>query len=496
MDISREAYLERLQQDLSRWAAEGRIDAGAVEALLADAAARFEEERAAPVETPKQAAPVREAESRGGRMVSAMFLLAGVLLAAGALSFIAANWQEMSRLSRLVLIVGGLWASGLFAVWLRGRAPARYAEGMFLLTAVLFGGAMTLIAQMYHISGDLPRFLLTWSAGALALSVLMAAEWAGVLGLLLGLGWSLARMGTYLAELGFEQAFAGKVQVHWPFLLLLVPATVLAMAHRWRWLARVAVFAALTWVAVNLVNLALGAAAALDYILLSLPLVGLLAALKGVFLRHLPWPEARLFSTSLIWQGGLFAWLGLLTLHWPELLGMWQLLRAELPETMHSMAPMVVFHVAAVLAIGGAVVGVALRRLEWWEALVPALLAGWLLLVAHFPGVDVADVSSGGVTHSWLLSRWTVFGMLLLFSLWLLGIGLAHELRTVWRLGLALFGLTVFWLYVVTIGSLLDTATFFIGAGLLLLALAIGGWRFLRWVERRRAGRAGGEGAA
>ena len=493
MEISREAYLERLREDLSRWAAQGRIDPEAVDALLADAAARFGEEAAAPAAAaPERIGPAPMAESRGGRMVEAMFLLAGVLLAAGALSFIAANWEQMSRLARLALIIGGLWASGLFAVWLRGRAPARYAEGMFLLTAALFGGAMALIAQMYHISGDLPRFLLTWSLGALALSALMAAEWAGVLGLLAGLGWSLASVGMYLTELGFGQAFAGEVRVHWPFLLMLLPAALLAMMHRWRWLARASVFAALAWAAVSVSNLAFGAAAGLDYIVLTMPLIGVLAALKGVFLRRLTWPEAQLFSASLVWQGGLLAWFGLLALLWPEALGAWRLVRLELPPAMQSMAPAVLFHAAALVAIGAAGAGVALKKLEWWEAAAPALLAVWLLLVAHYPGADVAEISTGRIPHSWLLSRWTVFGMLLLFSLWLLGLGLAHELRAVWRLGLVLFALTVFWLYVITIGSLLDTASFFLGAGLLLLALAVGGWRFLRWVERRRAG----EGAA
>ncbi len=485
MGISREAYLIRLREDLARWAADGRIDPQAVDSLLADAAARFD------VRADERIPPARAVESRGGRMVESMFLLAGVLLAAGVLTFVAANWEQMSRLTRLAVIGGGLWASGLFAVWLRGRAPARYAEGMFLFTAALFGGAMALVAQMYHVSGDLPRFLLTWSLGALALSALMAAEWAGALGLLVGLGWSLASAGMHLTELGLEQAFAGKVRVHWPFLLMLLPAALLALVHRWRWLARASVFAALAWVSVSVLGLAHGAASGLHYILLTLPLVGLLSALMGVFLQRSSPPEGRLFSVSLIWQGGLFVWLELLTLLWPELFDLWRSLRMQLPPEKLSGVPMWLFHAAAVLAIGAALAGVALRRLAWWEAAVPVLLAAWLSLMANAPGAPIMREDGVNIEwpmHSLLFSRWAVFGMALLFSLWLLGLGLAHEMRAVWRLGLVLFGFTVFVLYVITIGSLLDTASFFLGAGLLLLALAIGGWRFLRWEERRRAG--------
>ena len=468
MGISREAYLERLREDLSRWAAQGRIPRDAVEALLTDAAGHWQ---APGTDAPPPAAPEPEAGNR--RMVSLLFLLAGVLLAAGVLSFIAANWEEMSRLARLALIVGGLWASGLLAVWLRERASRRFAEGMFLLTAVMFGGAMVLIAQMYHIHGDLPRFLLTWSLGALALSVLMASQVAGVLGLLLGLGWSFASVGVRLTDFG--HALAEGVGVHWPFLLVLVLAALLATVHRWRWLARASVFAALAWAWQSLFALAPATLSDQHHVLLTLPLVGLLAALTGVLLRQSERPQ--LFAPSLVWQGGLFICLGVLGPMVPDLFNTIFLPRAQLPSGEISMASRWLFHGAVILILGVVLTGLGLRRLQRWEAAPPVLLVTWFLLLAQKEVIDVT-------LYRLLVSKWVVSGMALILSIWLMGLGLVHEVRAAWWLGLALFGITVFVLYVITIGSLLGTAGFFLGAGLLLLALAVGAWRFLRWVER------------
>lgn len=72
---------------------------------------------------------------------------------------------------------------------LKNRGQHAFAEGLWLLAAIAFGGGIALIGQMYHLSGDEADALLLWGAGtALAAAalrsgpltvgaVLLAAAW-------------------------------------------------------------------------------------------------------------------------------------------------------------------------------------------------------------------------------------------------------------------------------------------------------------------------------
>ncbi len=473
---SDEAYLGRLRADLSRWVREGRISPQLAEDLARDAQAHARQVDASASsttsgESARSAMPVPR--QRGNRMVGAMFTLAGVLLAAGLLSFVAANWDSMSRLARLAWVMGGLWGGGLLAVWLREKAGRLYAEGMFLLTALAFGGAMALVAQIFHISGDPERFLLTWSMGALALGALMGSEAASVAGLLLALGWSLVAIGELnLAPWVFmtSRPMGSTAPWHWPFLLPLLVAAGLTMLHRWRWLAQVVVFALLAWLTYNLATLGASQRAMMESVFRLLPFVGLLAALTGVWLARASNEEARLFAIPLIWQGTLHAWGFSLLVATGDLMRrvLRELAGGGLPQEASGFWPHVALVALALLALAGVVT----RRIAWWEALPPLVFGLWQWGLPYWP--------------AFLVSKWVAGGLSLMLAVWLMALGLEHERKGLWRLGMALFGLAVFWLYVVTIGSLLGTAGFFLGAGLLLLVLALGGWRFLAWLERRQ----------
>ncbi len=427
-------------------------------------------------------------------MVGAMFTLAGALLAAGLLSFVAANWEEMSRLARLAWVLGGLWGAGLLAVWLRERASPLYAEGMFLLAALAFGGAMALVAQIFHISGDLPQFLLTWSIGALALGALMGAEKASVAGLLLALAWSLVVLGEgqsfeFLLINLLERRHGGPPSGwHWPFLLPWLAAAALAMVHRWRWLARMVAFSLLVWISVHALVMMAWYPSLAEGIFRALPFIGLLTALKGAWLVRDGREELRIFGIPALWMGTLHAWLFslLMATGWEAKTILGELLGVRLEQTGGEVLAHAAFAALVLLALAG----VAMRRLRWWEVLPPLVFGLWQWGLPYWP--------------EFLVSKWVAAGLSLMLSVWLMALGLEHERKGLWRLGLVLFGLAVFWLYVVTIGSLLGTAGFFLGAGLLLLALAFAGWRFLAWLERRHgrghdggnAGGVRGEGAA
>ena len=98
--------------------------------------------------------------------------MGGVLFGLGIILFFAYNWQEMHRALKLTIIFSALVAAHLGALWF--DSPSRQqrgaAEGLALLGTVLFGAAIWLISQIYHIDEHYPNAFWLWGAAALAMA--------------------------------------------------------------------------------------------------------------------------------------------------------------------------------------------------------------------------------------------------------------------------------------------------------------------------------------
>ncbi len=176
-------YARRLDRDLPRWREAGWLSADGEGAIRADVAAQSRKVELAPV----------------------LGILGAVLIGFGAMSFVAANWNDMARLFRLALIFGGLFgAYGLAGVLFERRHPA-FAHAAILAGVALFGAGIMLIAQMYHIEGHPPGAVLVWALGALLAGVVLRSDPTLALAMLLMGLWS-----------GWEMSDSGGV--HWAFL--------------------------------------------------------------------------------------------------------------------------------------------------------------------------------------------------------------------------------------------------------------------------------------
>jgi uncharacterized membrane protein len=177
-------YERRLSRDIDRWQAAGIVSAETATAMRADVAGR----------------------ARGiASLAPVLAILGAVLLAFAAMSFVAANWQEMSKLLRLALLLGGLWATYGVAGALSSRASPAFADAAILLASALFGASIMLIAQMYHIDGHPPDAVLTWAFGTLLAGVALRSNPALALAMILVGLWS-----------GWETSISDRT--HWPFL--------------------------------------------------------------------------------------------------------------------------------------------------------------------------------------------------------------------------------------------------------------------------------------
>jgi uncharacterized membrane protein len=414
-------YVSRLRNDLSRWVERGWVKREDMDAILKDTAS---------------------SDRAPGSLPSLLALLGAVLVAAGALLFLAANWEGMGRIAKLAVLFAGLWGTHAASyAALRAKAE-QFAEAMMLLTVVLFGAGIMMIGQIYHLSADPPAGVLLWALGAIV------AAWA----------WpsQLAACGALvLISLWFSLAAPeAALMVYLPFLP--VWAVMLPPILRMRWMEAYHVaLASLAWfVLATLVSLMSGNDAAADDIL---RLGGAIAALflaAGSLLTGIS--PAVPFAVPLERYAlvGLLACVSLLAL-------------PSFHDGRSGGDPWWSGLAALVLLLA---LVVAVFR---WRLAADRLALGAAGLVAVAVACALAPAEQGWLTLAAL-------NLVLVAALiWLIAEGYRRDDRFVVNLGFLTFALTILRLYFDTFWLLFDRSLFFMVGGLLVIAL---GWG----LERKR----------
>lgn len=209
-------YVRQLQKDLDEWIAKGWVPESSRALILESAGA-----------------------GQASMNLPATLGVFGVLLiGAGAMSFIAANWQDMSKLTRLIVLFGSMWgAYGLAAHFLSSRP---WIGGAFVLLGVLlFGVNIMLIAQIYHINAHFPNGVLLWGGGALAAAALAPSRAS------LAAAFALGGLWTYQESTDFS------VVLHWPFLIYWAVATAIGIWLGWRPAIQLAALTLIGWLVLN-----------------------------------------------------------------------------------------------------------------------------------------------------------------------------------------------------------------------------------------------------
>jgi len=194
-----QSFVGRLKKEMPDWVEKGWLEASAGEHILASVGGH---------------------KKRG---VSTAFAILGVLLfGSGVITFFASNWDEISKLVKLIILFVSMWAVFAAALWSHFRASyAWLSEPMLLLGVILFGVNIMLIAQIYHIDSHYPDGVFVWGLGALLVAWLMKSKSAFVASVLLVLLWT-----------GME-AFDFKA-FHWQFMLVWGIQILLLIRCDWR----------------------------------------------------------------------------------------------------------------------------------------------------------------------------------------------------------------------------------------------------------------------
>ncbi len=124
--------------------------------------------------------------------------LGAVIVGLGVILLFAYNWNALPRGLKLAVILGAL-AAAHGAGLRRLRAGGRWrglGEALCLLGTMMYGAAIWLIAQIYHIEEHFPNGFLFWGLGALALAWALPSAVQGMLAAVLFAIWN----GTEVAD--------------------------------------------------------------------------------------------------------------------------------------------------------------------------------------------------------------------------------------------------------------------------------------------------------
>jgi uncharacterized membrane protein len=181
-------YRTKLERDLARWQAAGWLTPTGAGAIRRDLDQRKSLFGAAP----------------------ALAVLGAVLFGFAVMSFVAAHWTGMSKLARLLLLLGTLWACYGGAALLFQRQLNAFAQAAVLGGIAVYGASIMLVAQMYHMEGNPADAVLLWALGALLAAVLTGSAPALAASfVLLGVWGCWERLGSESAHVLFLLPWGG-----------------------------------------------------------------------------------------------------------------------------------------------------------------------------------------------------------------------------------------------------------------------------------------------
>ena len=182
--------------------------------------------------SPEQAERIQTFEKHRERpaLLYAVAGLAGLAVAIGLVSIVAANWELVPGRMKLTLDGLALIGVGQAVVWFGSRPPAWLEEAATVAYYGLVLASIALLGQVYQLGGDTALALLAWSALTLPLMALGRSARLGFI-------WLVGLEATYfvslsaLAEGGPSSADHALAAVYWG------PLAALALG-RTRWLSR------------------------------------------------------------------------------------------------------------------------------------------------------------------------------------------------------------------------------------------------------------------
>lgn len=111
--------------------------------------------------------------SSRNRFVMVLIGLGCILIGLGVITFVAANWQELSKTFKVLLLLSLFISVNIagFYIWRKPKdSSQRLGNGLLILGALILGANMALMGQIYHINEPFYKLMLAWGVGVLAMA--------------------------------------------------------------------------------------------------------------------------------------------------------------------------------------------------------------------------------------------------------------------------------------------------------------------------------------
>lgn len=428
-------YKRRISRDLPTWVENGWVNADKAEDLLTS---------------------IGRANLHG-RLPTIIAMLGAVLLAFAAMTFVAANWHGIPKAGRLGILFGTLWASYGAAAWVNVRGWSLFYEAAVVLGCAVFGASIMLIAQMYHIDRHYPDGVMVWGIGTLITAALTRSSAAAIF------GFALIALWTGLETVHFNAT------AHWAFLAAWIPATAFALFRRWNPAINAAAIALFIWLAFTVTALA-DAHNWPDSVAVAILAMVAAAALGGAIrfeAQHL----ARGNQPSYSWSTqSMLVFMALVFLFQIVCVENNGVVQSFPSSTTNGMADAWIGLVAA-FAVAGAVaimLSISQEGLSLRDALIFLIAIFGIALSSVFFATKLAFIAAFALGY---------FALAIMF----INLGQRRDHKAAINIGFTAFSIETLYIYFETLGTLLDTAVFFLAGGVGLVVLAV----LLEQVRRR-----------
>ncbi len=384
-------------------------------------------------ETAERLAHDVEQQKTGRSFRTVLVLLAVICLGFGAVTFVAANWDDISRLTRLLIVFGAMWAAWGTAALFHARERTTIAQSFVLLACILFGAGIMLIGQIYHIQGEPRDAVWLWSIGTLVGAGLTRSVPALSFGVILLNIW-------YFMDISL---FSSRYATQYDILAYFAVAGGLAYWLRSQFAGYLALLSLTLWTCAN-------ALAALEH------------------------DNAAFLIISLYGSYALLA-LALFSLGGRRILGGFELVLAVF--FLFTMGIMTYFWYLLGQHVNPARYGALFTQSLFWPVLAGAITATLAILErirGNQNGYDLIVTFLAVVIISVLFTfsdalPFVFEAFLLALSIWVIRMGWRLDYRPISTLGFVGFAAVMTTIYFSTIGTLIGTSAFYIGAGVLLL---------------------------
>jgi uncharacterized membrane protein len=99
--------------------------------------------------------------------------LGSILIGLGIITFVAANWQDLSKNAKVLLLLSlfvSVNTTG-FYIWRKSNdSSQRLGNGLLTLGALILGANMALMGQIYQVNNPFYELMLAWGIGVLAMA--------------------------------------------------------------------------------------------------------------------------------------------------------------------------------------------------------------------------------------------------------------------------------------------------------------------------------------